>query len=120
MICDDSGIQSLAGVMGGSTSEISDTTSAVYFEAANWDPITVARTSRRHKLSSEASRRFERGVDPALIEVALDLACALLLDIAGGSVDRGRLIVGDTPAMPNISMSAQRPGQIAGVDYSDA
>lgn len=120
VICDDSGIQSLAGVMGGSTSEISDTTSAVYFEAANWDPITVARTSRRHKLSSEASRRFERGVDPALIEVALDLACALLLDIAGGSVDRGRLIVGDTPAMPNISMSAQRPGQIAGVDYSDA
>ena len=120
VICDDSGIQSLAGVMGGSTSEISDTTSAVYFEAANWDPITVARTSRRHKLSSEASRRFERGVDPALIEVALDLACALLLDIAGGSVDRGRLIVGDTPAMPNISMSAQYPGQIAGVDYSDA
>lgn len=120
VICDDSGIQSLAGVMGGSTSEISDTTSAVYFEAANWDPITVARTSRRHKLSSEASRRFERGVDPALIEVALDLACALLVDIAGGSVDRGRLIIGDTPAMPSISMSAQRPGQIAGVDYSEA
>ena len=119
VICDESGIQSMAGVMGGTTSEVSDETTDVYFEAANWDPITVARTSRRHKLSSEASRRFERGVDPALVEVSLDLACALLADIAGGTVEATRTVHGDVPAMPEISMDVNFPSQIAGVDYPE-
>ncbi|MDK6919032.1 phenylalanine--tRNA ligase beta subunit-related protein, partial [Escherichia coli] len=57
VISDDNGIQSLAGVMGGTTSEISDDTTNVYFEAATWDELTVAKTARHHKLSSEASRR---------------------------------------------------------------
>ncbi|GAA4794586.1 phenylalanine--tRNA ligase subunit beta [Corynebacterium canis] len=118
VICDDQGIQSLAGVMGGSTSEISDATVNVFFEAANWDPITVARTSRRHKLSSEASRRFERGVDPAVVEVALDLACSLLVEYGGGTIAAERTLVGKVPAMPTITMSAARPGDIAGVEYS--
>ena len=118
VICDDSGVQSLAGVMGGSTSEISDTTTNVYFEAATWDPITVARTSRRHKLSSEASRRFERGVDPALVEVALDMAASLLVSIAGGTIFAERTIVGDVPRRPSILMAASLPGDIAGVEYS--
>lgn len=119
VICDDSGIQSLAGVMGGTTSEISDETSDVFFEAANWDPITVARTSRRHKLSSEASRRFERGVDPALVEVSLDLACALLAEIAGGTIEATRTLQGELPVMPEISMPVGFPSQIAGVDYPE-
>lgn len=118
VIADDSGIQSLAAVMGGSSSEIADTTTNVYFEAANWDQITVARTSRRHKLSSEASRRFERGVDPAIIEVALDMACELLVRIAGGTIDAERTLVGETPQSAAISMRAQRPAEIAGVDYT--
>ena len=117
VICDDSGIQSLAGVMGGTTSEISDETTDVFFEAANWDPITVARTSRRHKLSSEASRRFERGVDPALVEVSLDLACALLSEITGGTIEATRTLQGELPVMPEISMPVGFPSQIAGVDY---
>lgn len=117
VICDDRGIQSLAGVMGGSTSEIADTTTDVYFEAANWDPITTARTSRRHKLSSEASRRFERGVDPALVEVALDMACALLQQIAGGSIEPASTLVGEVPAMGTITMGAGYPGSVAGVEY---
>jgi hypothetical protein len=118
VICDDQGIQSLAAVMGGSTSEISETTTNVYFEAANWDPITTARTSRRHKLSSEASRRFERGVDPALIEPALDLACALLRDIAGGEIAPGRTLVGDVQTPAAISMSVSRPSELIGVNYT--
>ncbi|KQB83923.1 phenylalanine--tRNA ligase subunit beta [Corynebacterium oculi] len=118
VICDDSGIQSLAGVMGGATSEISETTTEVYFEAATWDPLTVARTSRRHKLSSESSRRFERGVDPALVEAALDMACELLVSIAGGKAEPTRTLVGEVPAMPQIRMAALRPAQVAGVDYS--
>ncbi|APT92592.1 phenylalanyl-tRNA synthetase subunit beta [Corynebacterium phocae] len=120
VICDDNGIQSLAGVMGGTTTEISDSTTNIYFEAANWDPITVARTSRRHKLSSEASRRFERGVDPAIVEAALDYACALAVNIAGGTVAPGRTLVGGVPAPAAITMRASKPGEYAGVDYSRA
>ncbi|ALC05766.1 Phenylalanine-tRNA ligase beta subunit [Corynebacterium deserti GIMN1.010] len=118
VITDDNGIQSLAGVMGGLTSEISETTTDVYFEAAIWDTITVARTSRRHKLSSEASRRYERGVDPAIVEVALDMAATLLVEIAGGTVDAGRTLVGEVPTMPTITMKASRPSEIAGVAYT--
>ena len=118
VICDDAGIQSLAAMMGGVSSEISADTTEVYFEAATWDPIVTARSSRRHKLSSEASRRFERGVDPALVEVALDMACALLQDIAGGTISTGRTVVGEVPVMPTIRMAVSRPGQIAGVDYA--
>lgn len=118
VICDESGIQSMAGVMGGTRSEISETTTDVYFEAAVWDPRTVARTSRRHKLNSESSRRFERGVDPKLVETALDVACALLVEIAGGSVETGRTVVGEVPAMPDIRMRVTHPSELAGVEYS--
>ncbi|AZA11340.1 phenylalanine--tRNA ligase subunit beta [Corynebacterium gerontici] len=119
VIADDQGIQSLAGVMGGNSSEIQDDTTDVYFEAANWHPIRTARTSRRHKLSSEASRRFERGVDPEIIEVALDAACALLVAIAGGKVSSQRTLVGELEAPEAISMKVRRPSDVAGVDYSD-
>ena len=118
VICDDNGIQSLAGVMGGTTSEISDETTDIYFESAIWDPITVARTSRRHKLSSEASRRFERGVDPAIVEVALDVACALLQHIAGGTIEEGRTLVGDVAKREPITLRAAKPSEYAGVGYS--
>ncbi|MHB0835044.1 MAG: phenylalanine--tRNA ligase subunit beta [Corynebacterium aurimucosum] len=118
VICDDNGIQSLAGVMGGTTSEISDETTDIYFESAIWDPITVARTSRRHKLSSEASRRFERGVDPAIVEVALDVACALLQHIAGGTIEEGRTLVGDVAKREPITLRAAKPSEYAGVEYS--
>lgn len=118
VISDDNGIQSLAGVMGGTTSEISDDTVNVHFEAATWDPLTVARTARRLKLSSEASRRFERGVDPAIVEVALDAACALLVEIAGGTIEAGRTLVGDVKPREPIAMRASRPSELIGVDYS--
>lgn len=118
VIADEAGIQSLAGVMGGVTSEISETTTNVYFEAASWDELTVAKTARHHKLSSESSRRFERGVDPALVEVALDVACALLADIAGGTIAAGRTLVGEVPQRCQITLGAQHPSQLIGVDYS--
>ena len=118
VISDDNGIQSLAAIMGGTTSEISDGTTEVFFEAATWDALTVARSARHHKLSSEASRRFERGVDPALVEVALDMACALLVSIAGGTVADKRTIVGETPQRTAIRLRAARPSELIGVDYS--
>ena len=118
VICDDTGIQSLAGVMGGVTSEIADGTTDVLFEAAIWSPLRVFRTGRRHKLSSESSRRYERNVDPALVEPSLDLACRLLAEIGGGTVEPGRTIVGDVPAPATIEFPVDRPSRVAGVEYS--
>ena len=77
----------LAGVMGGATSEVTAATRNVLIEAAHFDPVTVARTSRRHKLSSEASRRFERGVDPAICGAVAELAVRMLVEYAGGAAD---------------------------------
>ncbi len=70
MVCDDEQPLALAGTMGGAYSEISETTTDIALEAVRFDPICVAKNSRRHKLSSEASRRLERGVDPSLAQFA--------------------------------------------------
>ena len=79
VICDDTGPISLAAVMGGQTSEVDPgTTTDVLFEAAHWDPTMVGRTARRHKLFSEAAKRWERGVDRELRLVAVERAVALL------------------------------------------
>src|SRR5699024_8031511 len=77
----------LAGVMGGASSEISDATTDVLIEAAHFDPRTVARTARRHKLSTEASKRFERGVDPQLAPQAAQLMVELMSELGGGTAD---------------------------------
>jgi phenylalanyl-tRNA synthetase beta chain len=87
VITDGSGAIGLAGVMGGATTEISATTTDVVIEAANFDPVSVGRTARRHKLPSEASRRFERGVDPAVARAAAQRAVDLLVEHAGGVAD---------------------------------
>jgi phenylalanyl-tRNA synthetase beta chain len=86
VIADTSGAIGLAGVMGGASTEITSTTTNVLIEAANFDPVSIARSARRHKLPSEASRRFERGVDPAVAEVAAGRVVQLLVDLAGGVV----------------------------------
>ncbi|WP_297849723.1 phenylalanine--tRNA ligase subunit beta [uncultured Corynebacterium sp.] len=119
VISDDNGIQSLAAIMGGTTSEISENTTNVYFEAAAWDALTVARSARHHKLSSEASRRFERGVDPTIIEVALDMACALLVQIAGGTIsDKRTLVEGAVQDRQPINLRVAHPSELIGVEYS--
>ncbi|SMQ64007.1 phenylalanine--tRNA ligase subunit beta [Agreia sp. VKM Ac-1783] len=87
VIADESGAIGLAGVMGGASTEIGDSSRTVLIEAANFDPVSIARTARRHKLPSEASRRFERGVDPAVAAVAAARVVQLLVDLAGGTAD---------------------------------
>ncbi len=79
----------IAGVMGGETSEVTPTTTNVLIEAAHFDPITVARSSRRHHLGTEASKRFERGVDPEMTAAVAQLAVALLVQYGGGTADPG-------------------------------
>ena len=86
VIADESGPTSLAGTMGGATSEVSDTTTRVLMEAATWDPPTIMWMSRRHLLVSEASKRFERGVDPGSPLTASARACQLLVATGGGEI----------------------------------
>ena len=86
VICDATGPISLAGTMGGATSEVSDSTSRVFLEAATWDPPTIMWMSRRHGLRSEASSRFERGVDPNLPLRASSRAAQLLAEMSGATV----------------------------------
>ncbi len=100
VIVDDDGPTSLAAVMGGARSEVRDSTHRVIMEAASWDPPTVMYTSRRHDLRSEASARFERGVDPNLAPDANARACQLLLEIGGGSVLEGQMDVVANPSEP--------------------
>jgi phenylalanyl-tRNA synthetase beta chain len=78
LICDDSGPIGLAGVMGGESTEVDSTTKNVLIEAANFDPVSIARSARRHKLTSEASKRFERGVDPMMADNAAARVVQLL------------------------------------------
>jgi phenylalanyl-tRNA synthetase beta chain len=87
LITDGSGPIGLAGVMGGAATEITKATRNVLIEAANFDPVSIARSARRHKLPSEASRRFERGVDPLVAAVAAGRVAQLLVDLAGGTID---------------------------------
>jgi phenylalanyl-tRNA synthetase beta chain len=117
VIADDTGVISLAAVMGGASTEVTDDTSDVLFEAAHWAPLAIAHTARRHKLPSEASKRFERGVDPALPPVAAARAVELLTRYGGGTVDPGVTDVNTvTPPAP-IRMAASHPAEIAGVAY---
>jgi len=119
VIADNSGAIGLAGVMGGASTEISDTTTNVLVEAAVFDPVSIARTARRHKLPSEASRRFERGVDPNISRVAAQRAVDLLVSLAGGTADASgsEYAHPDLPAELNLPKTA--PSALIGVEYSD-
>lgn len=86
VIADDEQAIGLAGVMGGESTEVCDTTTRVLVESANFDPVSIARSARRHKLPSEASRRFERGVDPTIMDRAATRVVNLITELAGGTV----------------------------------
>ncbi len=88
VVTDDTGPIALAGVMGGASTEIGPDTTDVVLEAAYWDPASVARTVRRHRLPSEAARRFERGVDPEIAGVALARCVELLVTHGGAAAGR--------------------------------
>ncbi|MEV5693245.1 phenylalanine--tRNA ligase subunit beta [Micromonospora globbae] len=120
VICDDTGPISLAAVMGGETSEVVPETTNVLFEAAHWDPVMVGRTARRHKLFSEAAKRWERGVDPALPLVALERAVRLLTEYGGGTVGDEILDIDNVRPRTPITLPADLPTRRIGVDYPPA
>ena len=120
LLITDSGTTALAiaGVMGGATSEVGPTTTDVLVESAHFDPTSVARSSRRHKLTTEASRRFERGVDPGVAAVAAQLAVNLLVEFGGGVVDDGVTDVDRRPARARIDLDAGLPARLVGLPYT--
>ncbi|NKQ24420.1 phenylalanine--tRNA ligase subunit beta [Streptomyces galbus] len=123
IITDDRGPIGLAGVMGGANTEIADhddlenATSDVVIEAAHFNAVSIARTARRHKLSSEASRRFERGVDPQAAAAAAQRTVDLLVLLAGGTADAGVTEIIAPSAPHTITVPANHPDRVAGVDY---
>lgn len=111
-------VLSIAGVMGGALSEVTEHTRDVLIEAAHFDPISIARSARRHKLPSEAAKRFERGVDPQLAPVAAQRVVDLLAELAGGQPDAA---VSDhnavVPASP-IAILVGEAERLVGVAYT--
>ncbi|KBZ62978.1 phenylalanyl-tRNA synthetase beta chain [Mycobacterium [tuberculosis] TKK-01-0051] len=127
LIVDDTATTAIGGVMGAASTEVRADSTDVLLEAAVWDPAAVSRTQRRLHLPSEAARRYERGVDPAISVAALDRCATLLADIAGGVVSdgltdwRGDPPVGDSVtdwAGTPIEISVDLPDRVAGVGYA--
>jgi len=119
VIADRSGAAvGIAGVMGGASTEISDVTRSVLLEMAWWDPMTIARTSKRLNLRSEASARFERGADPDIVELAALRFAELLAPsgatLAGGEVD----VLGNRPAPTVVRVRTARVNRVLGTDLS--
>ncbi len=118
LITDGSGPIGIAGVMGGASTEIGAGSTAVLVEAANFDPVSIARSARRHKLPSEASRRFERGVDPKIAPAAAARVVELLVELGGGTADPlGSVLDESVPPAP-IALPESFVAGLIGVDFS--
>jgi phenylalanyl-tRNA synthetase beta chain len=118
VITDDAGAIGIAGVMGGERTEVSDTTVNVMIEAANFDPISIARSARRHKLPSEASKRYERGVDHNVAEYAAARAVQLLEDEAAGTKDSLGADFREHQETTPIWLPQNFATELVGVEYS--
>ena len=116
VIADDAGAAALAGVMGGERTEVTAATTSLLLESAHFAPVSVTRTARRHRLPSEASRRYERGVDPDLAAAAADLAVRLLVEL-GGATAGPVTDVDARAARPALRLPVDLPGRVAGRPY---
>ncbi|WP_374610412.1 phenylalanine--tRNA ligase subunit beta [Gordonia sp. (in: high G+C Gram-positive bacteria)] len=118
LIADETGPIALAGVMGSASTEVGPETTTVLLESATFDPVRVFRTAKRHKLTSEASKRFERIVDPEITAVASDRAARLIVEIAGGRIASPLSETHvQTPIRSTIAIAADEPDRVAGVSY---
>ena len=86
MICDEKGPLCIAGVMGGKNSGVTERTTSIFLESAYFNPVSVRKTAKRHGINSDASFRFERGIDPTIAEYALKRAAILIREVAGGEM----------------------------------
>lgn len=114
VIADASRAQAIAGVMGGRASEVGAGTTRVLLESAFFDPLSVARTARRHQLRTEASARFERGADPEVVPAAAALCAEWIRRWAGGRVAAGAVDVGGAPPRRTIRLRPARADAVLG------
>jgi phenylalanyl-tRNA synthetase beta chain len=119
LITDDSGAIGIAGVMGGAATEVGDSTSNILVEAAHFDEVSISRSRRRHKLPSEASKRFERGVDWQVAGVAAQRVVDLLVELAGGTADTTGTDVGTAPDTVTIELPAGFAAARIGIDFTE-
>lgn len=119
LITDDSGAIGIAGVMGGAHTEVSDSTTNILVEAAHFDEVSIARSRRRHKLPSEASKRFERGVDWHVANIAAQRVVDLLVELAGGTADEAGTDVGTPPEAVTIELPAEFAAARIGIDFTE-
>ena len=120
LVTDESGPLALAGIMGGASTEIGAGTTDVVLEAAHWDPPTISRGVRRHKLPSEAAKRFERAVDPEVAGAALERACRLLARHGGADTSSGFTVAGPGPDHAAIILPVDEPAAVAGMPIAAA
>ncbi|WP_264356785.1 phenylalanine--tRNA ligase subunit beta [Pseudarthrobacter sp. MM222] len=118
LITDGSGPIGVAGVMGGASTEVSDATSTILIEAAHFEEVSIARSRRRHKLPSEASKRFERGVDWHVAHLAAQRAVDLLVELAGGTAAAEGTDVGTAPDAVTVELPAAFASERIGIDFS--
>jgi phenylalanyl-tRNA synthetase beta chain len=118
LITDGSGPIGIAGVMGGASTEVSDETSTILVEAAHFEEVSIARSRRRHKLPSEASKRFERGVDWHVAHLAAQRAVDLLVELAGGTAAAEGTDVGTAPDAVTVQLPAGFASERIGIDFS--
>lgn len=119
-ICDTRGPVGLAGVMGGQNSEIGGETKNIFLESAVFQPQTIRKTARRLGINSEASYRFERGIDQRRTIWALDRACALMASLSGGLVRRGFACAEPRPFIPTrIAYKPLSASALLGVNLAD-
>jgi len=117
MVCDDDQPLALAGTMGGLSSEITETTTEIALEAVRFDPVCVAKNSRRHKLSSEASRRLERSVDPSLAEFA-SARFVQLLTAHSSAQHVATVVDGEPRYAPIVTIDAHYISKVLGFEIS--
>lgn len=120
VIADDSGAVALAGIMGGATSAVSDSTVDLFLEAAHFTPDAMAGRARSYGLSTDSSHRFERGVDPTLPAAAMERATQLILDLCGGQAGPVTQVGGDIAPRAPIRFRPERARRLLGMDVSDA
>jgi phenylalanyl-tRNA synthetase beta chain len=123
VIADDSHVESLAGIMGGQRTAVSDATRNVYVEAAFWWPDAVAGRSRRYKFSTDAGHRFERGVDPATTVEHIERITALIVAICGGEATRCGPIddhVVKVPKPTPVTLRVARAAKVIGIPVTQA
>lgn len=121
VIADDKRAVAVAGVMGGSESEVSTQTTDIILEAAVFEPASIRTTSRTLNILTDASYRFERGIHPATVALAADLAASMIVEVAGGTWCADPLVAGGPiPPLRQVTLRPARCRKVLGVEIPDA